>query len=69
MCRNMIKTAYIVEDNDKASVLIEHSIMKSFDDSETAALWAFSLGYRVYKKSVLHGKDFWVKYTPSFHKG
>ncbi|MFI4630034.1 hypothetical protein [Klebsiella quasipneumoniae] len=64
----MIKTAYIIEEDDKASVQIENTIMKTFDNPEKAAFWAFTLGYRVYRKSPLGNKIFWVKYTPSYKK-
>ncbi|EPY6887246.1 MULTISPECIES: hypothetical protein [Klebsiella] len=64
----MIKTAYIVEKDNEASVQIENTIMKTFDNPEKAAFWAFSLGYRVYRRSPLAGKVFWVKYTPSYVK-
>lgn len=67
----MIKSAF-VEENSEGYVIVrvEDKQLSMFDDYNSALEWAFSIGYRVYKKEPTTDKrqECWVKYTPKNHQ-
>ncbi|RJT27913.1 hypothetical protein [Buttiauxella izardii] len=66
----MIKNAFVEKtDEGKIVVRVEEKEVSSFDDYDAALEWAFSIGYRVYKKELTSSdhKECWVKYLPKSH--
>ena len=66
----MIKNAFVEKNSDGNIVVrVEDKQLSTFDDYNSALEWAFSIGYRVYKKEPTTDKheECWVKYMPTSH--